>query len=92
MEETWFYMRASNKFSQKDKTSDKITLNASSKIEEKCLQALVDAEGGILKPGAMPKVQTASAQGCKKLMDAVAKAGVWSICLFLRHAPEYLYI
>lgn len=37
-------------------------------------QALVDSEDGLLRPGALPKVATATAAGNKSLLDAIEKA------------------
>ncbi len=73
-EERWYYMRTSQKFTQKDTCTDLMTLKASSSIDHGLRQALVDPDTGILKPGCMPQVATATAAGSKQLLDAISKA------------------
>ena len=70
--EQWFYMRSAHPFEQKDKTKDTMKLSAASKIEDELLHKLVDPDVGILKPGAMPKMQTATTAGCSKLLGAMS--------------------
>lgn len=65
-------MRSAHQFEQKDKTTDTMKLTATSKIEDELLHKLVDPEAGILKPGAMPKMQTATSAGCSKLLGAMS--------------------
>ena len=69
-------MRAPQKFQQKESVTDSIRLSASASVnEEGLMDKLIDGEVGVLKPGAMPAVDTASAAGCAKLLNAMnAKA------------------
>ena len=75
-QERWFWMRAASTFKQKDSTEDSFNLTASADIDSELREALVDPEDGLLKPGGMPKVQCASAAGCKQLLDVMAKASL----------------
>lgn len=49
-------------------------MTAKSEIDDGLRNALIDPDQGILKPGCMPEVPTASASGSKMLLDAIAKA------------------
>ena len=70
-EETWFYMSSAAEINQKDTTADRISLSASANIDGDCLQALIDTEDGLLKPGAMPKVHSK----CCGVQEAVGLNG-----------------
>ena len=72
--ETWFYVRAPQKFRKKEKFTDRFTLESKSKIDDKLRDVLIDKEHGIMRPGAMPKLQCASAADCKSLLGTVAQA------------------
>jgi hypothetical protein len=72
--ERWYYMKASTKFTQKDTCTDTMQMTAKSEIDDGLRNALIDPDQGILKPGCMPEVPTASASGSKMLLDAIAKA------------------
>ena len=61
-------------FTQKDTCTDAMKLKASSSIDDELRQALTDPDSGILKPGCMPQVATATAAGSKQLLDAISKA------------------
>jgi len=43
-------------------------------LDEPMRQALIDPEDGLMRPGALPKVTTATATGGKALLDAIEKA------------------
>lgn len=49
-------------------------MEGTQELDSAMRQALVDSEDGLLRPGALPKVQTASAAGNKSLLDAIEKA------------------
>ena len=72
--ERWYYMRSSQKFTQKDTCIDTLKLSSKSDIDHELRNALIDPDIGILKPGCMPTVQTANAAGSKMLLDAISKA------------------
>ena len=67
-------MRDSTSFTQKDIAADSVKLTSKSTIDNELRNALIDPDSGILKPGAMPQVQTATAAGSKQLLDAISKA------------------
>lgn len=67
-------MKASQKFTQKDIATDSIRLSATKEIDDDLRTSLIDPEHGLLKPGCMPQVQTATAGGSKQLLDAIDKA------------------
>ncbi len=84
--ERWYYMKASQKFTQKDTCTDRMKLDATADIEHDLLQSLINPEHGLLKPGCMPQVQSATTGGCKQLLDAISKAlkvdqhPIWKYC------------
>lgn len=67
-------MPAPKKITNLDKVTDIIKLKAKANVDNDLLAALIDPEGGFMRPGAMPKVTASSATGCKQLLDAVSKA------------------
>lgn len=73
-EEAWYYVRASQKFRHKEQFTDRFTLESKSKIDDKLRDALIDKEQGIMRPGALPKLQCASEADCKSLLGTVAQA------------------
>ena len=72
--ERWYWLRTSQKFTQKDTCTDTMKLSATSNVDADLHKSLIDPDNGILKPGAMPQVQTATAAGSKQLLDAISKA------------------
>ena len=66
-------MRDSQKISQIEETKDRMQLSANADIDDGLRNALI-GDDGILKPGAMPKLDGVSAPACKQLLDAVSKA------------------
>ena len=71
--DTWYYMRSGSKLEEKNVVSESTKMKASTKIDDDLRTALTSDEG-FMRAGAMPSVPTASKSGCKKLMDAMAKA------------------
>lgn len=67
-------MKDSQKFHQKDVTTDRFSMTASANADDGLMNALIDAESGVLRPGAMPAVQTANEGGTKKLFEALTRA------------------
>ena len=49
-------------------------MEGTQELDSAMRQALVDPEDGLLRPGALPKVATATSCGSKALMDAIEKA------------------
>lgn len=78
--EAWYYVRASQKFRNKEKFTDRFTLESTSRVDDKLRNALIDKENGIMRPGAMPKLQCASSADCKNLLGTMAQA--------IRDAPK----
>ena len=70
-------MRIGNSFKRKDITSESMTLKGSMDVDPALRQALTDADEGIMRPGALPKMQTNSANGNKQLLDALEKVQPW---------------
>ena len=75
--EAWYFMRIGKSFKRKDITSESMTLKGSMDVDPALRQALTDADEGIMRPGALPKMQTNSANGNKQLLDALEKAQPW---------------
>ena len=73
--EAWFYMRVGVSYKQKEITSESMSIKAKKNLDPELRASLTDADDGILRPGALPKIQTASAAGNKALLDSLAKAG-----------------
>eukprot|EP00435_Cladocopium_sp_Y103_P065388 s488_g27.t1 len=72
-DEAWYFMRVGNSFKKKDITSEGMTLKGSMDVDPNLRQALTDADEGIMRPGALPKMQTFSASGNKQLLDTLEK-------------------
>lgn len=72
--EAWFFMRVGNSFKRKDITSESMKLKGTMDVDPSLRAALTDADEGIFRPGALPKMQTSSTNGNKMLLDAVDKA------------------
>ena len=68
-------MPAPKQITHKDVVTENTKLTASANVdgENGLLEALIDQDDGIMRPGAMPMVTAASAAGSKCLLDAVAK-------------------
>ncbi|CAK9022997.1 unnamed protein product, partial [Durusdinium trenchii] len=71
--EAWFYMRVGVSYKQKEITSESMSIKAKKNLDPELRASLTDADDGILRPGALPKIQTASAAGNKALLDSLAK-------------------
>lgn len=71
-QERWIYMPCGKVVRQDERTSEKATLSASSKVDSQSLAAMT-AEDGCFQPGALPNVQAASAQGSQKLLAALTE-------------------
>ena len=67
-------MRVGNSFKRKDITEESMKLKGSMDVDPSLREALTDADEGIFRPGALPKMQTSSTNGNKLLLDAVEKA------------------
>ena len=77
--ETWFYVREGAKFQRKETTAESTALKASTDVNPELRAALTDTETGLLRPGALPALTTATAQGNKQLLDAIEKARAMTI-------------
>lgn len=71
-------MAAPKSITQTDLVQESTRLSAKASVDPELQKALCDPEEGIMRPGAMPSVTTASAAGSKQLLDALAKAS-WDI-------------
>lgn len=68
-------MRVGNSFKRKDITGESMKLKGKMAVDPELRAALTDADEGILRPGALPKMNTSSTSGNKQLLDALEKAG-----------------
>ena len=75
-QEAWFFMRIGNSYKEKEATKESLSLEASMSVDPALRASLTD-EDGLLRPGALPKIATASAQGNKAILDSMDKAGHW---------------
>ena len=88
-------MRIGNSFKKKDITSESLKLKGKQDVDRGLREALTNPEDGLLRPGALPKMNTSSAAGNKLLLDAIDKAHQNSPMLSenLENIPsEYEYI
>ncbi|CAK9020809.1 30S ribosomal protein S6 [Durusdinium trenchii] len=69
-EELWVYMPRGKIVRQDDRTSEKATLEAKTKVDEAGLAALT-GDGGCFQPGALPSVVAATEAGAQKLLSAL---------------------
>ena len=67
-------MRVGNSFKKTDSTSESLSMKAKMEVDPGLREALTDADNGILRPGALPKMSTSSAAGNKQILDALDKA------------------
>lgn len=51
-----------------------LSLKAKMEVDPDLRASLIDADEGLLRPGALPKVAAASQQGCKALLNQLDKA------------------
>eukprot|EP00435_Cladocopium_sp_Y103_P048701 s2664_g14.t1 len=72
--ETWFYVREGAKFERQDITAENIKLKASMNCDAEMRNALTDAETGLMRAGALPHIDTATAAGNKALLESIDKA------------------
>ena len=73
-QETWYYVREGAKFERKDITGESTKLKASMDCDPDLRRALTDAETGLMRPGALPHIDTATAAGNKTLLESIDKA------------------
>lgn len=75
-------MKVGQSFKHQEKTKESLAIQAKAELSEGMRHALTDPEDGMLRPGALPKLQGVSSAGSKKLLESVAaaKAGLslWS--------------
>lgn len=67
-------MRASTTFSQKEVMTDEMRLKATAKVDAGLMEALIDKDEGLMRPGALPKLDTSTAGANKQLMETLTKA------------------
>ena len=72
--ETWYFMRIGNSFKKTDSTSESLSMKAKMEVDSNLRKALTDADNGILRSGALPKMSMSSAAGNKQILDALNKA------------------
>ncbi len=77
-------MRIGNSFKKKDSTSESLSMKAKMEVDPNLREALTDADNGILRPGALPKMPTSSTVGNKQILDALDKA-----CGFTLQGPAF---
>ena len=80
-------MKDSQKFHQKDITKERFSMTASASADDDGLMnALIDPNQGVFRPGAMPAVQAANEGGTKKLYDCITKV------THLRYSLKFCYM
>lgn len=67
-------MRIGTTYKEKEGTSESFGLKGKAEVDPAMRKALTDPEEGILRPGALPKISTASAAGNKQILDSLEKA------------------
>ena len=55
-------------------SSESLNMKAKMEVDPGLREALTDADNGILRPGALPKMPTSSTVGNKQILDALDKA------------------
>lgn len=73
-QETWFYVREGAKFQKKDITGETVKLEATMSCDADMRNALTDADTGLMRAGALPHIDTATAAGNKALLESIEKA------------------
>ncbi|CAK8988087.1 Uncharacterized protein SCF082_LOCUS1242 [Durusdinium trenchii] len=76
-DETWYFVKEGQSMTNRVETSEELKLAAQKNMDSEMLAAVTDANSGLMRVGALPKVSTASAAGNKALLEGIAeKAGV----------------
>ena len=68
-------MRIGTTYKEKESTSESLALKGRMECDQALRQSLTDPEEGMLRPGALPKISTASASGNKAILDSLGKVG-----------------
>lgn len=71
-------MRSGQKFERHDETLEGMELTASSTIDQEMRQVLTDEDGGMMRSGLLPKVDTATTAGSKSLLASINQQAWWS--------------
>ena len=72
-------MRIGTTYKEKESTSESLALKGRMECDQAFRQSLTDPEEGMLRPGALPKISTASASGNKAILDSLGKVGNWGL-------------
>ena len=71
-------MRSGQKFERHDETLEGMELTASSTIDQEMRRVLTDEDGGMMRSGLLPKVDTATTAGSKSLLASINQQAWWS--------------
>ena len=74
-EEAWYFVKQAQTFTREESTTEGTTLKGKMELDNEMLAAITDHDDGLMRPGALPQLEVASAAGNKTLLDAVVKAG-----------------
>lgn len=66
-------MRVGTSYKEKETTSESLALKAKMAVDAETRKELIDPEHGLMRPGALPKVGTATAAGNKQILDSLSK-------------------
>ena len=75
--ECWYFMRVGEEIKNKSETADRLKLAASKQVDDTLRQSLTDQDEGILRPGALPKIEGVSASASKALASSFGQVGPW---------------
>ena len=82
--EAWYFVKQAQNFTRQESTSEGTTLKGKMNLDNDMLAAITDQEDGLMRPGAMPQLEVASAAGNKTLLDAIVKAGFIRVACSLK--------
>ena len=68
-------MRVGEEIKNKSETADRLKLAASKQVDDNLRQSLTDQDDGILRPGALPKIEGVSASASKALAASFGQVG-----------------
>lgn len=71
----WFFMKVGQEVKEKNSTIESMKLKATSEVDADLRASLTDAQEGIFRPGALPKVEGVSISASKALMQSFGQAG-----------------
>ena len=72
-------MKIGQEVNEKNSTVERVAMAANAQVDQQLRLSLTDADEGVLRPGALPKVTGISSTANKALMSEFGQAGVENV-------------